>query len=206
MTSRAQRGFGLIEGLVTISVLAILAAVAIPSFQQMIVNGRTRTIAESFRAGADLARTEAMRRNMPVSFAAVSSDTGCSASTTGKSWVVFLGSTCDNNATVVQRFVAGGSEAGVTVSLVARRCGVSPNQLFTWRRLAEQGALTATAAEEEVVPASAFRAQQEQIRELQRLLGKKTLEVEILKDALELAEDIKKRRLRSLSLPKDGLP
>ncbi len=37
-------------------------------------------------------------------------------------------------------------------------------------------------------------------------LGKKTLEVEILKDALELAEDIKKRRLRSLSLPKDGLP
>ena len=73
MTSRAQRGFGLIEGLVTISVLAILAAVAIPSFQQMIVNGRTRTIAESFRAGADLARTEAMRRNMPVSFAAVSS-------------------------------------------------------------------------------------------------------------------------------------
>ena len=74
--------------------------------------------------------------------------------------------------------VAQTREAGVTVSLVARRCGVSPNQLFTWRRLAEQGALTATAAEEEVVPASAFRAQQEQIRELQRLLGKKTLEVE----------------------------
>ena len=102
--------------------------------------------------------------------------------------------------------VAQTREAGVTVSLVARRSGVSPNQLFTWRRLAEQGALTATAAEEEVVPASAFRAQQEQIRELQRLLGKKTREVEILKDALELAEDIKKRRLRSLSLPKDGLP
>lgn len=30
-------------------------------------------------------------------------------------------------------------ETDVTVSLVARRCGVSPNQLFTWRRLAEQG-------------------------------------------------------------------
>ena len=102
--------------------------------------------------------------------------------------------------------VARTRETGVTVSLVARRCGVSPNQLFTWRRLAEQGALTATAAEEEVVPASAFRAQQEQIRELHRLLGKKTLEVEILQEALTVAEDIKKRRLRSLSLPKDGLP
>ncbi len=79
-----------------------------------------------------------------------------------------------------------------------------PNQLFTWRRLAEQGALTATQAEEEVVPASSFRAQQEQIRELQRLLGKKTLEVEILKEALEVAAGPKKHLLRSLSLAKDG--
>ena len=116
MTTPVQRGFGLIEAMVTVAILAILLSVAVPSFQQMIVNGRTRTIAESFRAGVDLARTEAMRRNLPVSFAVVSSDTGCSASTTGRSWVVFLGSTCDNNATVVQRFVAGGNEAGVTVS------------------------------------------------------------------------------------------
>jgi len=92
----------------------------------------------------------------------------------------------------------------MTVSLVARRHGLAPNQLFTWRRLAEQGALTATQAEEEVVPASAFRAQQEQIRELQRLLGKKTLETEILKEALEIAAGPKKHLLRSLSLPKDG--
>jgi transposase len=87
--------------------------------------------------------------------------------------------------------VAETREPGVTVSLVARRRGVSPNQLFTWRRLAEQGALTATRAEEEVVPASALRANQEQIRELQRLLGKKTLEAEILKEALEIATESK---------------
>ena len=54
--------------------------------------------------------------------------------------------------------VAETREPGVTVSLVARRRGVSPNQLFTWRRLAEQGALAATRAEDEVVPASALRA------------------------------------------------
>jgi transposase len=102
--------------------------------------------------------------------------------------------------------IAESREPGVTVSLVARRRGVLPNQLFTWRRLAEQGALTATQAEEEVVPASAFRAQQEQIRQLQRLLGKKTLEVEILKEALDVAAESKKRTLRLLSLPKDGSP
>src|SRR5262249_46472181 len=37
---------------------------------------------------------------------------------------------------------------------------------------------------EEVVPASDYRALQNQVRELHRLLGKKTLEAEILKEAL----------------------
>jgi transposase len=37
---------------------------------------------------------------------------------------------------------------------VARRHGVAPNQLFTWRRLVAQGALTAAGSGEEVVPAS----------------------------------------------------
>ena len=85
------------------------------------------------------------------------------------------------------RMVEETNRPGATVSLVARRHGVGPNQLFTWRRLAAQGALTAAAADEEVIPASEHRALQQQVRELQRLLGKKTLEAEILKEALELA-------------------
>jgi len=83
--------------------------------------------------------------------------------------------------------VAETYEPGMTVSLVARRHGIAPNQLFTWRKLARQGALIATGAQEEVVPASDYRALQQQVRELQRLLGKKTLETEILKEALEVA-------------------
>ncbi len=90
-------------------------------------------------------------------------------------------------------------EAEATVSIVARRHGIQPNQLFAWRKLASQGALTATAAEEEVVPASEYRALQAQVKELQRLLGKKTMESEILKEALEIAGGPKKRMLRSIS-------
>lgn len=93
-------------------------------------------------------------------------------------------------------------EPDATVSIVARRYGIQPNQLFTWRKLANQGALTATAAEEDVVPASEYRALQNQVKELQRLLGKKTMEGEILKEALEIAAGPKKHLLRSLSLPK----
>jgi len=100
--------------------------------------------------------------------------------------------------------VAETHEPGVTVSLVARRHGIAPNQLFQWRRLAAQGALTAAGHEEEVVPASDYRALQNHVRELQRLLGKKTLESEILKEALEVAAGSKKHLLRSLSWAKDG--
>lgn len=70
---------------------------------------------------------------------------------------------------------------GMSVSLVARQHGLGANQLFTWRRLTSQGALTAATAGEEVVPASAYRALEAQVAELQRLLGKETVENEILR-------------------------
>jgi len=102
------------------------------------------------------------------------------------------------------RLVEATLAPGMTVSLVARQNGIAANQLFTWRRLAAQGALTATGAEEEVVPASAYRALQNQVRELHRLLGKKTLEAEVLREALEVAAGPKRGLLRSVSLPAAG--
>ena len=56
-----------------------------------------------------------------------------------------------------------------------------------------------------VVPASEYRALQHQLRELQRLLGKKTLENEVLRDALELTQP-KKRLLRSPLPARDDMP
>ncbi|AOG12786.1 transposase family protein (plasmid) [Agrobacterium sp. RAC06] len=82
-------------------------------------------------------------------------------------------------------------EPDVTVSIVARRDGIQPNQLFAWRKLAAQGALTDTASQEEAVHASEYRALQNQVKELQRLLGKKTMEGETLKEALEIASGSK---------------
>jgi transposase len=53
-----------------------------------------------------------------------------------------------------------------------------------------------------VVPAAELEAARRQIRELQRLLGKKTLEAEILKEAVEVARD-RKWIARSPLLPGD---
>jgi transposase len=93
---------------------------------------------------------------------------------------------------------------GMSVSLVARQHGVAGDQLFNWRRLMAQGALTAAGAGEEVVPASDYRALEAQVRELQRMLGKKTMENEILREAISRTAGAKKLPLRGASLPEDG--
>jgi transposase-like protein len=76
-------------------------------------------------------------------------------------------------------------EPGMTVSLVARQHGVAASQLFLWRKQYQEGSLTAVAAGEQVVPASELASAMKQIKELQRLLGKKTMENELLKEAVE---------------------
>ncbi|HDT0150859.1 TPA: IS3 family transposase [Escherichia coli] len=76
-------------------------------------------------------------------------------------------------------------EPGMTVSLVARQHGVAASQLFLWRKQYQEGSLTAVAAGEQVIPASELAAAMKQIKELQRLLGKKTMENELLKEAVE---------------------
>ncbi len=76
-------------------------------------------------------------------------------------------------------------EPGMTVSLVARLHGVNANQVFKWRKQYQEGGLTAITSGGDVVPATELAAAIRQIHELQRLLGKKTLEAEILKEAVE---------------------
>ena len=105
----------------------------------------------------------------------------------------------EEKARIVQETYA----PGISVSLVARRHGIAPNQLFNWRRLYAAGALSAVGAGEELVAASNYRALQQQVRELQRLLGKKTLENEILREALDIVQP-KRRQLRSPSSDQNG--
>jgi transposase len=88
---------------------------------------------------------------------------------------------------------------GMSVSLVALQEGVSASLLFQWRKLERQGALTAGEA---VVPASELAAARAEIAKLQRVLGKKTLDNEILKEAVEYAAE-KKWIARSPLLPGD---
>ena len=89
------------------------------------------------------------------------------------------------------RLLDEADKPGESIATVARKHGVAPSVMFRWRQLRESGALTGLKAGEELVPASEMRAARAKIRELQRLLGKKTEEVEILKDGLEYQHEKK---------------
>ncbi len=93
-------------------------------------------------------------------------------------------------------------QPGMSVSLVARRHGISPSLLFRWRKLMKDGGVSAIQADDQVVGVGELKALQRQVRELERLLGRKTMEVEILKEALEVAQ-AKKLISRMPLLPAD---
>lgn len=80
---------------------------------------------------------------------------------------------------------------GVSVSYVARKHGISPSHLFIWRRAMEKGGLTGVKSEEDVVPLSEVNELKKRIKQLEQTLGKKSLENEILREALNMAREKK---------------
>ena len=101
--------------------------------------------------------------------------------------------------------LAEAGQPGMSISYVARRHGISPSLLFGWRRRMTEGGKEAIRADDEVVAKAEVRELQKRIRELERVLGKKTLENEILREALKVAQE--KKLLSHLpSLPEGDTP
>ena len=73
------------------------------------------------------------------------------------------------------RLVEETMQPGMSVSYVARRAGVAPSLLFNWRRRMLEGGLQAVQADEHVVGTSRVRELERRVRELERLLGRKTM-------------------------------
>jgi len=103
-----------------------------------------------------------------------------------------------------QRMVEESETPGSSASYVARRYGISASLIFRWRRLMKEGGRKAVAADDEVVAASEVRALKAKIRELERILGRKTVENEILKEAVQLAHEKKLISRMPLLPPDDG--
>ena len=89
-----------------------------------------------------------------------------------------------------QEQVARLARQEVTIAELAREVSVAPQLIRQWQRLSTNGSAAAVDANEEVVPVSELRAAQQRIKELERALGKKAMEIEILQAA---RDEVKKR-------------
>ena len=63
-----EEGATLIEFMLTFAIMGILVALAVPSFRDWIQNSQVRTATDAIDNGLQLARAEAVRRNLPVRF------------------------------------------------------------------------------------------------------------------------------------------
>lgn len=101
------------------------------------------------------------------------------------------------------RIVEETLDGTTSILVVARRNGVGANLLYRWRRLMLEGGSVAVTDDDDVTGNRVVREMEARVRERERLLGRKTMEVEILKEALEKARPKKPVWLAS-SQPKDG--
>ncbi|MCK7574692.1 MAG: GspH/FimT family pseudopilin [Chromatiales bacterium] len=74
----AQRGFTLLEAMVTVAILAILVSIGVPSFRDMAERYRVTTVANDLLYYLQLARSEAVKRNRPAFLCPVNNNNDCS--------------------------------------------------------------------------------------------------------------------------------
>jgi type IV fimbrial biogenesis protein FimT len=83
-------GFTMIELMVTITVVAILLVIAVPSLRSFIQKNRIVGEASSFVSDLQYARSEAIKRGLPVAICASSDGINCSTTNTWhQGWIVF---------------------------------------------------------------------------------------------------------------------
>jgi type IV fimbrial biogenesis protein FimT len=85
-----QRGYTLIELMVAITIVAILLGIGVPSFREFTRSNRITAAQNDLVTSLNLARSEALRRNRPVSVCASTDGTACGVDTDWISgWMAF---------------------------------------------------------------------------------------------------------------------
>jgi type IV fimbrial biogenesis protein FimT len=82
-------GFTLIEVMVTIGILAILLAAVAPSFRGLLLDNQAATQANAVVTSLMFARSEAIKRNVPVVMCRSNTGADCAGSNWADGWILF---------------------------------------------------------------------------------------------------------------------
>lgn len=83
-------GFTLIELIVTVSIVTILASIAVPSFSKLIESNQLSAGTNELVSALILARSEALKRSNNVSICASTDQVSCSGANFAEGWIVFV--------------------------------------------------------------------------------------------------------------------
>ena len=123
-TMQHSRAFTLIELMITLAILAILLAIAAPSFRDTIQNNRTQTISNDLTTALQFARSEAVKRGVRVDICRRNENACADAADWGNGWLVKV-----NGGAVLRVWEAVGNQNTVTGPAETLSC--RPNGLLT---------------------------------------------------------------------------
>ena len=131
--SSRQRGFTLIELMVTLSVMIVMLGIAVPTFKNFTATQRVKAVAEDVATSLLLARSEAVKRNKPVTIAPVTAGDWTSGWTVKETAIVLDQKNAVNDLAITAPATvsfqpnggvaaAASIQVGSTVTADAKRC------------------------------------------------------------------------------------
>lgn len=103
---RPAQGFTLIEVMVVVALIAILATLAAPSWNQMQTRASIRSLVNDYTMSILLTRSEAVRLNAPVTICPSNNGINCTNSELDDGWIVAIGVANDPAPRVLQDHAA----------------------------------------------------------------------------------------------------
>lgn len=128
-----NKGFTLVELMVTIALLAILLGLAAPAFSEMIRNSQVRTVADGIQTGLRTAQAESVRKSRQMVFFLTNDppSQGAKPAINGSNWVIFslphVGEEKPDGTPAAPAYIQGGSTksdraAGVAITGTSAVC------------------------------------------------------------------------------------